>query len=625
MISPALTDVRLSTKELQHLNGMIKNSKLVNIDPAKINQYVKKNPFGAKLQLPVSQNLTLDLTIQQNEIRSADYHAAITTDHGTVADTALMTCNTYSGYANGDPSQFVRLYIDDSEIKGVVSDGKGGFYAIEPLASLTNTKPDNRYVVFNTNDVNNNEESCGMNEPISMAVAKANNARVNTTASAKCRILEIATDADYEYYLGNRANSNARILNDMNIIAGIYLNTFNIRIVVTYQHVFATKNDPYTAEDAAALLSEEKNYWNKNHSDIKRDVVHLFTGKILDGLTLGIAYKGTVGNPSRAYSLTSSTAKEYATAAHEIGHNLNASHPQDAASGCGTTSSSLMCSGLNKALLYSDFSQGEINAFIEANESVLLASDYNFSILGDSSICSTTTFRTNLMGPAVSWSSSNTALVTIDPLTGIAKRVGSEIGLVTITANMDLCGTPITITKEILAGLPSISLTGQANANGEVSVAVTEVPYGQYNWYLDGKLVSTGADYLKQLDGGSCGDNHFVQATVTNACGTTPMSNQIAYRWECTNSGVNVYPNPAKDVVSLDFDASSNKELFAQQIFLYNENSKMVRSISNSSVQTASLKSQLNVADLPRGTYYLHVIPSDGSKQKKDIKRIILE
>jgi hypothetical protein len=632
IVSQLTSQAKLSKIEIQKLDGL-KAFNVIQLEPATLNRYVKNNPFQAKLKLAVSSDLTLDLTIQQNEIKSADYKSFITTKNGLMADTSTTICNTYSGYVNDNPIQFVRLYIDQNQIKGVISDGKEGYYAIEPLEDVTKTQDtENRYIVFNVADLNTLNGKCGVDEPISQAIKKGETAaRTSATFTADCRILEVATDADYEYFKKNGAATNSRILNDMNIISGIFQSTFNVKIMVTYQHVFTTQDDPYTATDPYKLLNEFTKYWNKNMTGVKRDVAHLFTAKVLDGFTLGIANMGTIGKtPSMAYSLTYCTTNEYLTTAHEIGHNFNATHPTDAKSGCSSGSKTLMCSGLEKALAFSEFSQKEIKDFIAANEKDLLTTQYDFKILGDSTLCSnTTTYRMNLMGASTEWSSSDPGLLSINETTGVAKRIGTESGVVTLTAIIDVCGKPLIFTKNIYIGLPivSTSLTG-VDADGNVAINTTEILYGTYKWYLDGNLAKTGLENEIKINGGTCGANHFMQATVTNACGTTRMSDKIDYSWKCTNSGANVYPNPAKDVISVDFKGESSDKLLPKEILLYNDKSTIVRTVSGSNsfqLSTGTRKTHMDVASLPRGTYYLYVVPEKDSGQKTEVKRILLE
>jgi len=626
------TPSKLTNLEIQKLDGLIKVLNVIKLEPSTLNSFVKRNPLQSKIKLAVSSNLTLDLTLQQTEIRTADYKSVISSADGEMIDTSKAVCNTYSGYVNNDPSQFVRLYIDNDQIKGIVSDGKEGFYAIEPLSDITKSQEaDNRYVVFNVADVRHIDGKCGIDEPISQAVSKAEtSARTSSTFNSECRILEVATDADYEYFKNNGKNTNARILNDMNIVAGIYMSTFNIRIMVNYQHVFTTANDPYTATDPSKLLTEFTNYWNKNMTGVKRDVAHLFTSKFLDGFTLGIAHKGVIGKtPNMAYSLTYGTSSEFLTVAHEIGHNFNASHPTDTKSGCSTTSKTVMCSGLEKALVFSDFSQGEINSWIAANGKALLTSEYAFAILGDSTLCAaTTTYRMNLMGVPASWSSSNESILTINAGTGLAKRMGNVSGETTLTATIDVCGKPLTFSKIVYVGLPNVTTTiTDVDTYGIVAVNTTEVLNSTYNWYLDGTIIKSGLESEVKLNGGMCGTSHFIQGNVTNACGTTPLSAKIEYSWKCTNTGAIVYPNPATSVISVDFESETAETELPKEILLYNEKSTLVRSISNAGATAsaiASKKTQFDVATLPRGTYYVYVIPTKDSGRKTEVKRVVL-
>lgn len=109
------------------------------------------------------------------------------------------------------------------------------------------------------------------------------------------------------------------------------------------------------------------------------------------------------------------------------------------------------------------------------------------------------------------------------------------------------------------------------------------------------------------------------------------MKNIIQY-FSCGSfRSVAVYPNPATDVLTFQFDNPEIPGSLPGQIELYNESStKLVKSILvqnayNNNAFKYGNKVELDVKDLPRGTYYLHVIPDKSADQKIEKMRILLE
>jgi hypothetical protein len=92
-----------------------------------------------------------------------------------------------------------------------------------------------------------------------------------------------------------------------------------------------------------------------------------------------------------------------------------------------------------------------------------------------------------------------------------------------------------------------------------------------------------------------------------------------------------VYPDPAQDFVTIEFDQVDKVEALPDEITLISENStKPVRKANpQSEYQNSKLidgKSiALNVKDLPRGIYYLHIINSRRQDKPLDRIRILLE
>jgi hypothetical protein len=124
----------------------------------------------------------------------------------------------------------------------------------------------------------------------------------------------------------------------VNAAEALFERQLGIRFQIVKQHVYADvgalsipETDPARLLRAFASSTENAAVMGRNVSSFDDDVdlKHLFTGKDLDGTTIGIAYVGAVCyQPKFAYSLTQVAAGGGAPYyfAHEIGHNLGARH-----------------------------------------------------------------------------------------------------------------------------------------------------------------------------------------------------------------------------------------------------------------------------------------------------------
>lgn len=80
-----------------------------------------------------------------------------------------------------------------------------------------------------------------------------------------------------------------------------------------------------------------------------------------------------------------------------------------------------------------------------------------------------------------------------------------------------------------------------------------------------------------------------------------------------------VYPNPTSQQVQVEFDRTESVELLPEQLAIYSEHSThpvkviSVRDIYNHKAFRDGNKVDVDVHNLPRGVYYIHLI---GSKQK---------
>ena len=161
----------------------------------------------------------------------------------------------------------------------------------------------------------------------------------------------------------------------------------------------------------------------------------------------------------------------------------------------------------------------------------------------------------------------------------------------------------------------------QTNLNaGTLSGPISWNPNPSVNAFANGP---NNIEYYLNL---SSSQSTNIAVSATNDCGTSNRTITFA-----AYSGYRVYPNPAKNTVYIEFDNTEKAELLPNEIRLLSE--KSTNPIFTINVQDAySQKAfkngnqlELDVKNLPRGTYYLHIINANRKDLEKDIIRLMLE
>ncbi|HXM36722.1 MAG TPA: M12 family metallo-peptidase, partial [Pyrinomonadaceae bacterium] len=304
--------------------------------------------------------------------------------------------HTFRGKVRGMKGAEARFTIDDEKIEGVIITSDERYY-VEPrrnyseltdgplatgggsakLSSATD------YVFYKGSDVIEGAEGvCGTTMDGKL---KAEIGRLAPEAALKAnetflatgnRQVELATEADFEYvnYFGSSAAANTEILNIMNQVDGLYQAEMGITFQIIYQHTWATSNDPYSTTVSDGILTEFTNYWNANITQ-PRDLAHMWTGKQMDGNIAGIAWMGTLCQYSATYaygvSMRVTSGAKSSIAAHEIGHNLGASHPDQQAPPVVACANTVMNSTVGQAFDFCQFSRDEMNAYLATNSGCL--------------------------------------------------------------------------------------------------------------------------------------------------------------------------------------------------------------------------------------------------------------
>lgn len=120
-----------------------------------------------------------------------------------------------------------------------------------------------------------------------------------------------------------------------------------------------------------------------------------------------------------------------------------------------------------------------------------------------------------------------------------------------------------------------------------------------------------------------------VCVTGTNSCGTgTPYCFYIPPAGGMLKT---VYPNPATNLLSLEFNGSESSNTIPFGVILYSERSmKAIKRLSPEEIGglesfKANRKIEMDVRSFPRGIYYIHIVPDGKSKLAVQKTRIILE
>ena len=326
---------------------------------------LRQTENGKKLSIRTAER-DFELVLVPRDLRAPRYSAEETSDRG-VRQMEKSAVTTFKGKVFGESVSEVRLTIEGGRIEGYFDADDERFF-IETAQKYSRFAAQNDLVVYRQRDlISENGFICHSEMSVKIERGKTMIAENAVNSVQALRVIEIATEADFEYVtaLGGTAAANTEILSILNMAEGVYETELRLTISLVYQH-FWTTQDPFTGGNTPTLLSSFQSYWNANNAQIPRDAAHLFTGKSF-ALGSGYAYISVICfRPSDAYGLSGYVnfiPGNFLVTAHEIGHNLGANHV-DASVGCDNTLMNFQLS-FNTPLTFCPFSRTEINNFVE--------------------------------------------------------------------------------------------------------------------------------------------------------------------------------------------------------------------------------------------------------------------
>jgi hypothetical protein len=385
-------------------SGQIKNQEFDQQISRALNRYdrLKLDPASVELSVRQTGRLTLEtsagtfeILLAPHDVRAEEYRAVEVLEGGETRELPRAPARTFKGTLAGAVGSQARFTIDHETVEGMVIAGGEKFF-VESAARYSRQAASDDFLFYRESDVvGGNPAACAV-QTLAGRVSSKLEASADDGGQPAApplspkRQADVATEADFEYYQASGSNAttaNNEILSIMNQVDGVYQAETGLTFKVIFQRVWATAADPYDAQTLSGLLDQVRVVYANTPpaGSENRDLVHMWTGRDLDGFQTGLAYsevtsggvttRGVVCRfPQFAVGVSeklNTAPQKYVVTAHEIGHNFSATHPED--SGHAECALTIMSGVAQSNTLFSfcQFSRDEITSYASANSSCL--------------------------------------------------------------------------------------------------------------------------------------------------------------------------------------------------------------------------------------------------------------
>ncbi|MFG0326125.1 MAG: M12 family metallo-peptidase [Phycisphaerales bacterium JB037] len=252
------------------------------------------------------------------------------------------THDLYRGRVAGDDDSWVVLAFDDFGVNGIVdaggrmwviSSGEHG-RGLDPVVYEIASLPEGVIEITTP-------ECRAAELPRNRELVRAGAGEPAGESTAPCRRTRVAIETDRKLLTKFGGNATA-MTNYVELLVAanteIYRRDVNIRFEIGYLSVYPGE-DPWNTANSGEQLGQLRDYWVANNEDIERDLVHMFSARLLGG---GVAWVDTLcgdygyavsgnlrgGFPYPLQDYAGQNWDVYVTA-HEWGHNMGTGHTHD--------------------------------------------------------------------------------------------------------------------------------------------------------------------------------------------------------------------------------------------------------------------------------------------------------
>lgn len=321
-------------------------------------------------------------TLKQIEFTAYGRHYALSVEAHGPQGSEKQTANTlhlYRGSIDGLASSWVRLATQGTDVHGMLWDG-AQLYVIAPASEVRDQllpplDAASGSVIFRLTDalVPSEHSACATGSEAPMlrasdayeAVLKETQTGTDGAPTGNMH-LEVSAIADARFLerYGSAEQARAGVLLRMNNVDGIFGSQLGVQIKVSTVQLHDASTDPFSTAASPNVLLEELASLRRRSTELRSSgLTHLFTGRDLEGSTIGIGYLDSLCDTRYGAALTEvghrGTWYESLIAAHEIGHNFGAVHDGESGKACASTPQGqfLMSPNVNAVDRFSDCSQ----------------------------------------------------------------------------------------------------------------------------------------------------------------------------------------------------------------------------------------------------------------------------